>query len=150
MTSAILFALSISVCNVNASEIIKETESFTISTNNAIEADLNTNQSWTIEYSEVSKMIKIEKHSIKNGAEYIVRNNFFEVRYINTDKGFGVKKIKSKQRTIDPVINEAVINNKEMKNQALLNSNKLSEEKALTYIASFVPHLLNENYVHIL
>lgn len=150
ITTAILIVLSISAVNVNAKGIVKETETFTISTNNAAELDLNTIQSWTIKYSEASNYINIEKHNIKNGEEYIVRNDFFEVRYLNTDKGFGVKKIKRNQSTIDPIINEAVLNYTEMTKQSLLNSNKLSEEKALNYIASFVPFLLNKNYSHLL
>lgn len=150
ITSAILIILSISFLNVNAKGIVKETESFTISTNDAVELDLNTIQSWTIEYSEASKNINVEKYNTKNGEEYIVRNDFFEVRYTNTNKGFGVKRIKRNQSTIDPMINEAVINYSEMTKQSLLNSNKLSEEKALNYIASFVPYLLNKNYSHLL
>lgn len=150
ITSAILIVLTISGFNVNAKGIVNETESFTISINET--ADLNSSkiQNWTIEYSEANKHVDIEKHQIKNGEEYIVRNDFFEIRYTNTNKGFGVKKIKRNQSRIDPVITEAVINNTEMIKQSLLNSNKLSEEKALNYIASFVPYLLNENYTHLL
>lgn len=150
ITTAIFIALSISVLNVNAKGIVKETETFTISTNDAVELNLNTTQSWIIKYSDAGKQINVVKNQIKNGEEYIVRNDFFEVRYTNTNKGFGVRKIKRNQNSIDPIITESVISNNEMVKQSLLNSNKLSEEKALNYIASFVPHLLNKNYTHLL
>ncbi|HKK82140.1 MAG TPA: hypothetical protein VJ909_07820, partial [Prolixibacteraceae bacterium] len=84
------------------------------------------------------------------GEAYIVRNASFEVRYINTNKGFGVKRINNKHSEVPYEITNAVINQNEMKNQSLLSPKQLSEEKALDYIASFVPFLLNDNYKHIL
>lgn len=150
IVSTFLIGLSILSLNLTAKVIVKETESFTISANSSSAIDLNTTQSWTIKYGEESKLIKIEKSITKTGENYLVRNDFFEVCYSNSNKGFGVKKIKKSQSLVNPIINNAVLNNVEMQKQSLLNATKLSEEKVLNYIASFVPYLLNDNYRHIL
>ena len=146
-----IFAI-LSVLMINsavAKSIVKDTENFTISKNEV--SNLNSmNHSWTIEYGTDNKSFEVIKEETKKGDEYIVRNQFFEVRYVNTDKGFGVRKIKSSQSQVNPLITENVINSTEMTKQSLLSSSKLDEEKALSYIAGFVPFLLNENYKHLL
>lgn len=147
VTIVILIALSFSA---NAKSIVKDTESFTISTNDVSTVDLNVEKSWTIEYSDANKSIQVFKVTTKKGEEYIVRNQFFEVRYSNTEKGFGARKIKGSQSKVDYTITENVINTEEVQKQAVLSSKKLNEEKALSYIAGFVPYLLNENYKHLL
>ena len=150
ITTAIFILFSISGQTVTARSIVKETESFTISLNDNFEQSNNFKKSWIITYGDDNKTIEVLKNLTKNGEEYIVKNQFFEVRYTNTSKGFGVKKMKGNQIEVDPVITEAVINAKEMHNQSMLSPNQLSEEKALNYIASFVPFLLNENYQYLL
>ncbi|MGF7140318.1 hypothetical protein [Roseimarinus sediminis] len=150
LTNAILIVFLISVLSVNAKGIVKATESFTISTNDAVEATLDFEKSWNINYGDSSKGITVYKNVTKKGEEYIVKNNFFEVRYVNTAEGFGVKSVKRSQSTVDPMINEAVIDQQQMSYQSKLSPKQLNEEKALNYIASFVPQLLNENYSHIL
>ncbi|MFA9389362.1 MAG: hypothetical protein ACERKD_06125 [Prolixibacteraceae bacterium] len=135
---------------VSAKSIVKDTESFTISKNDLSTADNAINNTWTIEYTDAKKAIEVIKIETKKGEEYIVRNEFFEVRYVNTDNGFGVRKIKNNQSEVNPLITENVINKDQMQNQSMLSSSKLDEEKSLSYIASFVPALLNENYKHIL
>lgn len=146
-----IFAI-LSVLFVNsaiAKSIVKDTENFTISKNevsNLPEVD----HSWTIEYATADKSFEVIKEETKKGEEYIVRNQFFEVRYVNTNKGFGVRKIRNNQSEVNPLITENVINRDEMLKQSMLSSTKLNEEKALGYIAGFVPFLLNENYKHLL
>ncbi|MDA3930852.1 MAG: hypothetical protein PF541_18030 [Prolixibacteraceae bacterium] len=147
LTIVILIACSISS---NARSIVKESETFTIHTNEIAELNLDMNKSWTITYGEANKNIVVYKINTKKGEEYIVRNNFFEVLYCNTKKGFGVKQIRNRQCEVDPILTGYVINNNEMLKQAQMSPKKLSEEKALSYIAGFVPHLLNENYKHLL
>lgn len=143
----ILFFASVTI--TNAKSIVKDTESFTISTNDNLSQDLNANKSWTVEYP-ANKSFEVIKVETKKGEEYIVRNEFFEVRYVNSEKGFGARKIKVNQSKVNPLITENVINDDQMLKQSMLSSNKLDEEKALSYIAGFVPYLLNENYKHIL
>lgn len=150
ITSTIVILFAISGLNANAKGIIRETENFTISTNDNLENDNGLQKSWTIAFGEQGKTIEVFKHETKNGEEYLVRNKFFEVRYTNNQKGFGVKKVRNNQIIVDPIINSVVINENEMHRQMLLSSEQLNEEKALNYIASFVPFLLNENYAHLL
>ena len=145
---AILIVLSVSVST--AKNIVKETETFTISANDHTSVDQSMDKSWTVQYNAVNKGFEVIKMMTKNGEEYIVRNNFFEVRYVNTEKGFGVRRIRNSQSKVDSIITDNVINNDELTKQSLLSSEKLNEEKALSYIAGFVPYLLNENYKHIL
>lgn len=146
-----IFAI-LSVLMINsalAKSIVKDTDNFTISTNEV--SNMNSmNHSWTIEYATANKSFEVIKEKTKKGEEYIVRNEFFEVRYVNTNKGFGVRKIKNSQSEVNPLITQNVINSDEMLKQSLLSSSKLNEEKALSYIAGFVPFLLNENYKHLL
>lgn len=142
---AFLFAI-----NAQAKNIVKETNTFTIITNEVVQPAGEAINSWVIKYGEENKQFEVFKNTTRKGEEYIVRNANFEVRYINNDKGFGVKWINNKQSEIPYEITKAVINQTEMKNQSLLSPKQLSEEKALDYIASFVPFLLNENYKHIL
>jgi hypothetical protein len=142
---AFLFAI-----NTQAKNIVKETNTFTIITNEDVQPAGEAVNSWVINYGENNKQIKVFKNTTRKGEEYIVRNASFEVRYINNDKGFGVKWISNNQSEVPYEITKAVINQAEMKNQSLLSPKQLSEEKALDYIASFVPFLLNENYKHIL
>jgi hypothetical protein len=147
MKSVISIIVMLTVLMVNvatAKSIVKETERFTISANE------NAGQTWTIEYSVPEKGFEVIKLTTKKGEEYIVRNNFFEVRYINTEKGFGARNIKAGQSIVDPIFTNNVINADELSKQTMLSSVKLDEEKALSYIAGFVPFLLNENYKHLL
>ncbi|MBN2805359.1 MAG: hypothetical protein JXR22_01770 [Prolixibacteraceae bacterium] len=140
---SIIVMLTVLMVNVaTAKSIVKETERFTISANEET--------SWTIEYNAPEKGVEVIKLNTKKGEEYIVRNKFFEVRYVNTEKGFGARSIKASQSTIDPIFTDNVINANELSKQASLSAVKLDEEKALSYIAGFVPFLLNENYKHLL
>lgn len=142
---AIFFTVSI-----QAKNIVKETSTFTIISTSDVEMVSEAINSWVINYGENNKHIEVFKNTTRKGEEYIVRNASFEVRYTNTSKGFGVKWINNKQADVPYEITRVVINESEMKNQSLLSAKQLSEEKALEYIASFVPFLLNENYKHIL
>ncbi|MBN1769090.1 MAG: hypothetical protein JXR50_03435 [Prolixibacteraceae bacterium] len=137
--------------NASAKSIIKETNTFTITTNEDIQQPAGEAiNSWVIEYGGNDSRIEVFKNTTRKGEEYLVRNASFEVRYINTDKGFGVKWVNNKQSDVPFEITRVVINEHEMKNQSLLSAKPLSEKKALDYIASFVPYLLNENYKHLL
>lgn len=142
---SILVMLTVMLVNVaTAKSIVKETERFTIST---IE---NVAQTWKVEYNAPEKSFEVIKLNTKKGEEYLVRSKFFEVRYVNTEKGFGARYIKASQSKVDAIFTDNVINADELSKQATLSSVKLDEEKALSYIAGFVPFLLNENYKHLL
>jgi hypothetical protein len=146
--TTILLITIVSAFNANARQVVTANENYTISTDASIDLSVNSSKSWVIEYGE--KQIQVYKHETKKGEEYIVRNEYFEVMYVNDSKGFGVREIKNKHAKVAYQINSAVICTKQMEQQEILSPKKLDEEKALNYIASFVPFLLNENYKHIL
>lgn len=143
-----LFIIIVGAFNANARQVVTVSENYTISTNASIDLSVKSTKSWVIEYGE--KQIKVYKNETKKGEEYIVRNEFFEVMYVNDAKGFGVRDIRNKYARVAYQINNAVISAKQMEQQEILSPKKLDEEKVLNYIASFVPFLLNENYKHIL
>jgi hypothetical protein len=136
--------------NVMANNVVKTADNYRIVCSDTPVMHNEMPQSWLIEYAANTKFIEITKHSTKRGEEYIVRHEFFEIRYLNTSRGFGVRKVKRSQQHVDPVIVNAVINQAQMEQQYLLWNEKLSEVKVLDYIASFVPFLLNEQYTHLL
>ncbi len=147
---AIVFVFSVMVETVDAKTTIKATDSYTISYIDEVESVSNSLQTWVIAYSSEDKNIEVFKNTTRNGDEYIVRHEFFEVRYVNSNSGFGVKRVRANQQQVSHVIVDAVLNSDQMKQQQLLWNEKLSEEKVLDYIASFVPHLLNDNYKYLL
>jgi len=149
-TIAILILLMVANSSVFGKGLIAETESYSIYSTELIASDANFDKSWVVEYGNSNKLITISKRVVNDGEEYIVRNDFFEVRYTNTSKGFSAKMVKKNDSRVNTVINDAVINKDQMEQQSLLSQQKLSEDKAISYIASFVPYLLNDNYKHLL
>lgn len=147
---AVVFIFSVMVEGAQAKTTIKATDAYTISYVDEAEAASNSLQTWMIAYGDENKNIEVHKNIIRNGEEYIVRHEFFEVRYVNTSSGFGVKRLRGNQQQVSTVIVNAVLCNTQLKQQQMLWNETLSEEKALDYIASFVPHLLNENYKYLL
>ncbi len=148
---AVAVLIFVGVTVSNASNTIKQTDSFTIVANDDVALNnVPFQKSWTIAYGDAGKNVVVLKRSTKKGEEYLVRNEFFEVRYLNTEKGFGVRLVRNADSKVDFTINNLVLNESMMAQQSMIWSEKLSEQKALEYIADFVPALLNENYKHLL
>ncbi|MCT4671945.1 MAG: hypothetical protein N4A37_01665 [Prolixibacteraceae bacterium] len=105
---------------------------------------------WELNYGNIDKGVHIEKNFTNRGTEYIVRSKFFEVRYINTKHGFGVRSIQPRNAKVQEQINYAVIDQAQMDNQRIICAEGISDEKALNLIASYLPDLLRSNYKHIL
>lgn len=146
---AVLIFVGVSVSN--ASNTIKQTDLFTIVANDDVAINnMPFQKSWTIAYGDAGKNVVVLKRTTKKGEEYLVRNEFFEVRYLNTEKGFGVRLVRNADSKVDYTINSLVLNEAMMAQQSLIWSEMLTEQKALEYIADFVPTLLNENYKHLL
>ena len=146
---AVLIFVGVSVSN--ASNTIKQTDLFTIVANDDVAINnMPFQKSWTIAYGDAGKNVVVLKRTTKKGEEYLVRNEFFEVRYLNTEKGFGVRLVRNADSKVDYTINSLVLNEAMLAQQSLIWSEMLTEQKALEYIADFVPTLLNENYKHLL
>jgi hypothetical protein len=148
---AVVVLIFVGVTVSNASNTIKQTDSFTIVANDDVALNnVPFQKSWTIAYGDAGKNVVVLKRTTKKGEEYLVRNEFFEVRYLNTEKGFGVRLVRNADSKVDYTINSLVLNEAMMAQQSLIWSEMLTEQKALEYIADFVPTLLNENYKHLL
>ncbi|QZT38730.1 hypothetical protein K5X82_07475 [Halosquirtibacter xylanolyticus] len=112
--------------------------------------DTNALNIWELNYGNINKGVHIEKNFTNNGTEYIVRGEFFEVRYVNNKNGFGVREIQTRNAKVNEQISYAVIDQKQMENQRIISPKGISDEKALNLIASYLPDLVRNNYKHIL
>ncbi len=110
----------------------------------------NITKVWTVNYSENENPVTITLQKNKNEKEFVVRSEFFEVMYVSSDAGFGVKQIRSSQREVPAAITTSVLNKQQMENQRMITPNKVTDEYAMELIASYLPDLLNDNYKHLI
>lgn len=105
---------------------------------------------WTISYSDQEKPVTIALRKVLGTNEYVVRTEFFEVIYLASNEGFGVRRMHPGLRQIPRQISGSVLNKKQLKQQTILTPDKISDEYALKLIASYLPDLLNEGYKHLI
>lgn len=105
---------------------------------------------WTVKYGTGDNPVTIVKCNSENKCEYIVRSKFFAVCYANSNKGFGARVAKGSLNNVPQSINNVVINASQMKNQQIISSQLVDNEKALNLIASYLPDLINDNYKQVL
>lgn len=105
---------------------------------------------WTLAYSKDEMPITVVKTRNLDGTNYIVRSEHFEVTYLATTIGFGITEMKKSWRNVPKQISDAVLNQEEVKKQAIITPNKVDDETALGLIAGFLPQLINEGYTHLL
>jgi hypothetical protein len=105
---------------------------------------------WTINYSQLDKPVTIALRTVATGKEYVVRTNFFEVVYVADNNGFGVRKLDPSIKEVPENITSSVLNKQEMKNQRTLTTKEVSDAYALELIASNLPELLNDPYLHLI
>jgi hypothetical protein len=105
---------------------------------------------WTINYSLLDKPVTIASRTVATGKEYVVRTNFFEVVYASDNNGFGVRKMDPSLKEVPETITSAVLNKQQMKNQKTLSTKDVSDAYALELIASHLPDLLNDPYLHLI
>lgn len=105
---------------------------------------------WTLSYDNKETPVTVVKRKTMEGTEYVVYSKYFEVCYVASAKGFGIKRVRNAWSNVPKKINRAVINNTEFKKQEVLTPNKVDDEMALGLIAGYLPFLLNEGYTHLL
>jgi len=105
---------------------------------------------WTISYSENEVPVTVVKRKTLEGTEFVVQSEYFAVSYLCNAEGFGVKETRKAWSDVPRKINRAVLNQDEMKNQRIITPNKVSDDKALGLIASYLPDLINDGYTHLL
>ncbi|MCY1723241.1 hypothetical protein OU798_23025 [Prolixibacteraceae bacterium Z1-6] len=105
---------------------------------------------WTLRYSLNEEPVTVVKRKTLEGTEYVVHSKFFEVSYASTADGFGTKEVRRAWSDVPKKITRAVINDEELARQRIITPNKVTDEKALGLIASYLPDLINDGYTHLL
>jgi len=121
-----------------------------------ISPDLNFNptssfqKSWEIAYGESKTPVRVFMKETKKGQEYLVRTKYFEVKYVNGSAGFGAREVSEADRTVSEALNAAVLNQTQLDGQKCISAEAIGNDKILEMIASYLPDLLNEQYISIL
>jgi hypothetical protein len=133
-----------------AADIRKGFNKYEIAEVENLNMGLNVEKAWNLKYEGSENGVVVVKRTTSDGCAYVVSSRFFEICYISSDKGFGTKAVKKSWSTVPSQINNAVLNADELKKQAVITQTKPDDEKALGLIASFLPSLINDNYIHLL
>jgi hypothetical protein len=107
-------------------------------------------QNWEITYGESKRPVQVLLKETKKGDEYLVRTNYFEVKYVSSEKGFGACPVKVSDLIVPENLNSQVINGDQLNTQKVITTSRVSREKALELIADFLPELVNDRYKNIL
>lgn len=100
---------------------------------------------YDLEYTNLKHKIKIgidEKRRCKN---FIVKHPGFEIQYVCTKKGFGVKLMEPGYATIQQNVINAIMDNNQFNYQQLITPNEEPLEDILHLIACYFPHLINKD-----
>lgn len=136
--------------HANAIELVKGFNKFEITAVDNLSLGNDVEKVWNLTYEESSNPITVTKRKTSNGSAYIVSSSHFEVCYLSSPKGFGARAVKKAWSNVPSQINNVVVNAEELKRQQILTPLQIDDEKALGLIASYLPNLLNENYIHLL
>ena len=107
-------------------------------------------RSWVIAYGESKSPVHVYLKETKKGQEYVVRTNYFEVKYVNGPQGFGVKTTNASESLVSESLNSAVLNPVSLKSQKQISGEAIGSDKVLDMIASYLPDLINVQYNSIL
>ena len=105
---------------------------------------------WTINYSQLNKPVTIAMRIVPTGKEYIVRTDYMEVIYASDMEGFGARKMRPSMKEVSGKVNSSVLNKQQLQSQRVLTTNEVSDAYALDLIGSYLPDLLNEQYLHLI
>ncbi|MGQ7867859.1 hypothetical protein [Sunxiuqinia sp. sy24] len=143
-------ALFVCSLNVMASGESTFVDDYRISSKENFEPSKTFQQSWEITYGESKRPVQVLLRETKKGEEYIIRTNYFEVKYVNTGKGFGARSMKTGEMLVPESLNAQVVNASQLHNQEIISMSRVEREKVLGLIAGFLPELVNEKYKNIL
>lgn len=148
--SLVFVALTVFATNSYASSNEAFNDNYKISIAEVAEQNADAPQCWNIVYGDSNRPVKVFLKETKKGQEYIVRTNYFEVKYVNSAKGFGVRAISGSEQRVPADLNSKVLNTISMNGQKVISGSVLPEEQVLETIASFLPELINDQYKTIL
>lgn len=147
---AIAFVVIFTSQNILAAGISSEFEDYSISKVDNLFLGKDTKAIWKISYSSTEVPLTVVKKKTSRGTEYVVHSKYFDVSYVVSDKGFGVKNVNRASRSVPKKISSAVIDQDQMKKQQIITPNQVDDKMALGLIASFLPELINDGYKHLL
>ncbi len=107
-------------------------------------------KSWEITYGDAGRPVQVLLKETKTGNEYIIRTGYFEVKYVNSEKGFGARTLRPGEQLVPSDLNTKVLNDVMLNNQKVISATRLADAEVLDMIASYLPELINENYRSIL
>lgn len=148
--SFLLMALIAGSMNVFAGGGNNFVDEYKISPKENFEPEKAFQLSWEITYGESKRPVQVLLTETSRGDVYIVRTKYFEVKYIATQKGFGVRYVKDSEMVVPESLCKQVLNSTQMESQKVITLSKIDHQKALQLIAGFLPELVNEQYKNIL
>lgn len=148
--SLVLVALTSLATNSYASANEAFNDDYKISAIDVADQNADVAQCWDIVYGDSSRAVKVFLRQTKKGDEYIVRTNYFEVKYVNGAKGFGVREVSGSEVRIPADLNSKVLNLTNFNGQKIISATKIAQDQVLETIASFLPELINDQYKTIL
>lgn len=138
------------VIYAGAAEINKGLRNYEIEAVENAELGKDVQKVWNLTYEGSENPITVVKRSNLDGTFYIVNSKFFEVCYLSSSNGFGARQVKKVWSNVPRQINTVILNAEEMKRQQTLTPGKVNDEVALGLIASYLPELINDQYIHLL
>lgn len=148
--TSVLVCLVLLTGNVLANGLKTEFKDYEIKAVDDLIVGKDVKAMWTLSYDNAETPVTVVKRKTIEGTEYVVYSKYFEVCYLASAKGFGIKPVRNSWSNVPKKINKAVINQNEFKKQEVLTQNKVNDEMALGLIAGYLPFLLNEGYTHLL
>ena len=99
---------------------------------------------YELSYSNLKDNIVIGINEQKRCKDFIIKSPNFEVQYVCTKKGFGVRKIDEEYASVNPSVVNALLDNQQFAYQELITGSKKSEDELLHLIACYFPFLIND------
>lgn len=125
-------------------------DDYKISPKEALTPEAGFQKSWEITYGESGRPVQVLLKETKQGKEYLVRTGYFEVKYVNGNKGFGVRSLKPAEQKVPADLNTKVLDPAGMESQRVISMTRVADDQVLELIASYLPELLNGGYKSIL
>ncbi|MFV0377208.1 MAG: hypothetical protein ACK5JD_07890 [Mangrovibacterium sp.] len=150
LLSVVLGTMGLLASNSYASDAEVFNENYKILTDATAVSGKNAAQSWNIVYGESKRPVTVTLKQTKAGDEYVVRNNYFEVKYVNSAKGFGVREVRGIDQRVPADLNFKVLNSLQLNNQRIISGTKIEDQNVVDMIASFLPELINDEFKNIL
>ena len=150
LSSLILVVMVAVATNLYASSFEAFNDNYKISPEEIAVPSKDVAKCWSIIYGESNRPVKVTLKQTKNGDEYIVRSGYFEVKYVNGDKGFGVREVRGADQKVPTDLNYKVLNSVSLNSQKIISGSKVADDQVLEMIASFLPELINKEYKTIL